>query len=518
MAAAQANGDAIATIKALSGSRVTLDVGADVGVKPGLEATVWYELKLGSTRKRINVARIRITLVQAQSAEAIVIASTEKLQMGYRVSFETPLEPGPGEKARTPTACEGQIFVRSDPPGASVSVDGKRAGDSAPALLERLPCGRHLLSLTAPYHEDAQQHVSVTSGRTEQVTLTLRRRRGQARFTATPTGAEVTVDGQRRGLTPVTLELEWGEHRIRIDKSGFSSIESAIVLDRATAEYRFALPTQGSQPPSGAAGSGCTGHLFVKTEPSGASVRVDGRLLDDKSPLLAEGLPCGTRRVTLTLADHEDADRQVTVQGGRAEQLSVALVPRRARVRIAARPAGADIFVDGQRRGQTPLTIDDIGWGEHRLRLEKPGFEPLERVLLVDRAFVEQEFVLATATPAMVSLRISTFGSEATSGIPGILTLGLLTTQYAIEVDDKIIMDWRFRADELSVQISPGEHRLRVLVRNALARVADPVHDERIVVRSDQETLVHVNFLIGRVSVNGNERPFTYMSWQNQRR
>jgi hypothetical protein len=519
-AVAQAASDAAATIKVVGGSRVTLDVGAEAGVKPGSEATVWYELKLGTTRKRVSVARIRVTSVHPRSADATVVASTERLQTGYQVSFDVELERPNSGASSSPAVCEGQVLVRSDPAGAAVSVDGRRAADAAPALLERVPCGRHVVSLTAPYHEDAQQDVNVTAGRTEQVTLTLRRRKAQARVTTTPAGAEVTIDGQRRGVAPLAFELDWGEHRVRIDKPGLGSVESTIVVDRATAEYRFALPQVGSVQSPGAPtpSSSCHGQLFVKTDPPGATIRVDARLLDEKSPVFAEGIACGSRQVSATLPNHEDTDRHVTVQNGRAEQLALTLMPRRARLRITARPNGSEVFVNGQRRGQTPLMVDDLGWGEHRLRVEKAGFEPLERTLLLDRSFVEQDFVLTAAAPRMALLRISTFGFEATSGVPGLLTLGLLTTQYAIEVDDKVIMDWRFRAEETSIQIPPGDHRLRILVRNALVRAVDAVHDERIVVNSNQETVVSVNFLLSRVTVNGNEGPFTYMSWQNQRR
>ncbi len=376
IAAAQSAADAVATIKTLSGSRVTLDIGADAGVKPGLEATVWYELTIGAARKRVNVARIRITSVQPQSAEAAIVASTERLQTGYRVSFESALETPPG---RT------------------------RPGGMPPE-------------------------------KTPQV-----------------------------------------------------------------------LPE-------------CTGHLFVKTEPPGASVRIDGKLLDEKSPTLVEGLPCGLRRVTITLGNHEEADRQVTVQRERPEQLLVTLTSRRARVRIAARPDGVDVFLNGQRRGQTPVVVDDLEWGEYRLRLEKAGFVALERTLTVNQVSVDESFVLVPVVASTVSLRISTFGFEATSGIPGILTLGLLASQYAIEVDDKIVMDWQIRSDEMTLEVLPGTHRLRILVRNILVRASDPVHDERIVVAAGQENPVNVNFLTNHVSVNGTERPFTYMSWQNQRR
>ena len=43
-------------------------------------------------------------------------------------------------------------------------------------------------------------------------------------------------------------------------------------------------------------------------------------------------------------------------------------------LQVLSRPAGAQVILDGQIVGKTPLTIPDVSAGSHDVRLELPGF------------------------------------------------------------------------------------------------------------------------------------------------
>ena len=47
-------------------------------------------------------------------------------------------------------------------------------------------------------------------------------------------------------------------------------------------------------------------------------------------------------------------------------------------VLVKSRPAGAKVFVDGKLIGPAPVIARLSRWGFHRVRIEAPGFEPLE--------------------------------------------------------------------------------------------------------------------------------------------
>jgi hypothetical protein len=47
---------------------------------------------------------------------------------------------------------------------------------------------------------------------------------------STPDGAEITVDDKYMGSTPSTLKLAAGDHKIRLEKSGFKMWEKTLTV------------------------------------------------------------------------------------------------------------------------------------------------------------------------------------------------------------------------------------------------------------------------------------------------
>jgi hypothetical protein len=48
------------------------------------------------------------------------------------------------------------------------------------------------------------------------------------------------------------------------------------------------------------------------------------------------------------------------------------------KVHVKSQPAGARVLLNGRAIGQTPLTTRVSRWGMHRVRIELPGYKPLE--------------------------------------------------------------------------------------------------------------------------------------------
>jgi len=74
-------------------------------------------------------------------------------------------------------------------------------------------------------------------------------------------------------------------------------------------------------------------------------------------------------------------------------------------VKVVTEPAGAEVFVDGQPKGVSPLTIDGLSAGEHRVRVVKDGFVEHSNVVKVMpgvevTASVEMTRASAEASPA----------------------------------------------------------------------------------------------------------------------
>ena len=123
--------------------------------------------------------------------------------------------------------------------------------------------------------------------------------------------------------------------------------------------------------------------LFVVTsQPAGARVTVDGRVLAETTPAALRDLPAGKHVVQIAKSGYADVERTLTTTADERTAMDVALPPETRKVEVQTAPDGASLYVDGQLvPGTTPttvaLTIDDF----HELRAEREGYETLVRAL-----------------------------------------------------------------------------------------------------------------------------------------
>ena len=134
-------------------------------------------------------------------------------------------------------------------------------------------------------------------------------------LTTNPAGARAIVDGEARGVTPLTLTLSPGSHTVELMGVGAPrTIPVTIAAGAETAQY-IELPTV----PETAA----VGELRVRTDPPGARVTVDG-VPRGVSPTLVSDLAPGEHSVLLE-SDLGAVRQVVTVEAGTTASLVVPL-------------------------------------------------------------------------------------------------------------------------------------------------------------------------------------------------
>ncbi|HET7291330.1 MAG TPA: TonB family protein [Vicinamibacteria bacterium] len=151
-----------------------------------------------------------------------------------------------------------------------------------------------------------------------------------------------------------------------------------------------------------------TGLIRVETTPPGALISVNGEARGN-SPLEVPGLAVGNYEVRAELKGYDTKAETVTILAGSPHaQVSLALArsaPVTGSVEIVSQPAGADVTVDGNRAGQTPLADLKLRPGSHRIEITAEGHEPWSGGVNVEpgkRARVEatlREIPKATPTP-----------------------------------------------------------------------------------------------------------------------
>jgi serine/threonine protein kinase len=164
---------------------------------------------------------------------------------------------------------------------------------------------------------------------------------GTLSMNSNPPGAQVVVDGQMSGVTPLSLALKAGPHNVELRGSGDPrQIPVTITAGKELSQY-IELPKVTA-----------FGQLQVRTDPAGANVTVDG-IPRGKSPILVESLAAGEHSVVLETEGATTPVKQtVAVEAGMTASLVVPMavgeaVPASGWIAVSA-PVELQIF-EGKR-------------------------------------------------------------------------------------------------------------------------------------------------------------------------
>jgi hypothetical protein len=228
-----------------------------------------------------------------------------------------------------PSLVPGQLNVNSTPSGASVSVD--RQTDPAwitPYTMPGLTPGQHTVVLTKPGYATETRTVEVSSNSKLFLAVALTELNASISAVSQPAGAQLFIDGKDTGrLTPV--QLSWdkpGAHTFLFRKQGY--LDETATANLAPGETVHLSPTL---KPLGNAdevklggklkrlfgGSEVAGmgSMAIKTQPKGAQIAVNNRVLDKNSPVDFYLIP-GTYVIDITLSGYAPVERVVTVEKG----------------------------------------------------------------------------------------------------------------------------------------------------------------------------------------------------------
>jgi hypothetical protein len=258
----------------------------------------------------------------------------------------------------------GTLVVQSNPPGVQVFVDGVDKG-LTPARVSVTP-GAHILELRGrgvprviPFNATAGAQVShnFEFANTPEV--------GHLRVESQPAGAKVTVDGVARGVAPLTVaDLLPGDHEVILETPEASARHVVSVQAGGTASL---LAPVGAAVPAGAPVSGW---LTIRA-PFSLEVREGGRVIGTTD---ADRIMVAAGRHELQLVNESlgySATRIVNVPAGKVA--SVAADLPNGTVSLNASP-WAEVWIDGQRVGETPIGNLSVSIGSHEVVFKHPQF------------------------------------------------------------------------------------------------------------------------------------------------
>jgi formylglycine-generating enzyme required for sulfatase activity len=189
----------------------------------------------------------------------------------------------------------------------------------------------------------------------------------------------VLVDGAEVGVTPAAIEIMSGEHDIEVRLAGYNAWTSKVLVE----------PNQPQQLPDVTLRQ-ADGRLEVASNPSEATVSVDGEFRG-RTPLSIRLSPGRAHRLALSKPGYETTTRELSVAADSGRRLQIDLTPQYGDIEVTSTPP-AEVWVDGERRGSTPLTLA-LTSVSHAIEVRQTGFA-VERADLTPRPGFPQKLAV----------------------------------------------------------------------------------------------------------------------------
>jgi hypothetical protein len=319
------------------------------------------------------------------------------------------------------------LYVVSTPAQAKVYLDGILKGET-PIMLSDSASGSHTLLVKRSGYDEWRSTVVVPEAGTKTISAILRQNdvdlsRGISVF-STPSGADVFLDGLKKGVTPVTLNnIVAGIHVLEIGYPGYTSWKSTVdVPETEIKEISINLtPKPGSSP----------GWITVSSNPCNALVTLDGMYVGQtpaNSSLNLDTITPGEHAIGLALSGYKPYSTNTTVSPNLISAVNVTLIPvsgplAKGALSVTSDPAGATISVDNTSLGISPLTANDIALGNHLVTITMEGYQDYSTSILVSAGTTSN--VSATLLPVPPTLHSPVFSLTPLGalGIIGLLSL-----------------------------------------------------------------------------------------------
>ena len=257
---------------------------------------------------------------------------------------EQPQTPETGRRGRTKSQAAApvlaQLTVSSLPAGAQITFDGSPLCQS-PCTLTDIAPGQHVVAATKAGFTSQSRTIHLKAG-TSTVALQLNAvATTTLMVSSSPAGGAIVIDGRDTGrLTPTLFSFDRaGTHTVVVKRAGYLEETSTVnVQSGQAANANVTLKRLGeTEDIRGAGGkfkkvfgrgeSASMGIVSVKTQPKGAQIMVNNRVLDKTAPFDFYLNP-GTYEINITMTGYRTLHRVINVEQGEKVAIEESLTPQ----------------------------------------------------------------------------------------------------------------------------------------------------------------------------------------------
>ena len=258
----------------------------------------------------------------------------------------------------------GIISIASDiTDGARVQIDGVDIG-LTPLNGVLVESGDHQMTISKERYLDYRETISV-EGRAvvQRYQASLEPAWATVSLSTVPAGADVLVDGEIFGTTPVNAEILQGRRDLTLKLSGHKAWQDDFDV---IAGQDFTIPPVQLEPADGL--------VFIRSNPSAASLTIGGDF-KGLTPLEVALAPGQNHELTFFKNGYHSKKTTIRTQPNQERELNLELDPVLASVSVIAEPVDAELYVNGEFRGLANQSIELMA-ASQQIEIRKAGYVP----------------------------------------------------------------------------------------------------------------------------------------------
>ena len=295
--------------------------------------------------------------------------------------FYVDLKPGvPKYEAIKLEPAFGELEVTSEPSGATLYLNGKAVGKT-PFREPRMSSGEYNLVLDLPEcHKIEDQVVVVEDEKATSKHYLIKPAFGSIEIHSDPSGAKVSIAGKQVGVTPYVKKMVPSDrYLISLDLDLYDPVSSEVIEVRDGERTKKVYKLEAN-----------FGTLDIDSSPTEATVQVNG-VKRGITPVTLKMSP-GKYRIALTMDGYHCREYEIAVIRGGGWTIGAdkaILVEKVGSILVVCEPSepGAQVFLDGKKLGEAPLTINDISIGDHNVEIKTQRKYGRKKVEIIEAEF-----------------------------------------------------------------------------------------------------------------------------------
>lgn len=279
----------------------------------------------------------------------------------------------------------GSLSLDITPTSATVSIDRVERGQAP--LTASLRPGNHLLEISAEGYRTERRTIKITEGENYSLSIKMEKIFGLVLVRSEPNGAEVSIDGVTYGKTPCLIsDLPLGSYQAELYLGGYRTTKVKFdIKDRIPVNAFAELISD-------------TASINVSANVENVEIKVNG-IIRGTAPCIIDRIPAGDVTIEASAKGYKPFIQKTQLSESEVLDVAIKLEIEPAKLHVVTIPDGARVYFDNTFKGESPIVLDNLEPGDHRVRIEKIGYDPQARTISLDKgADITEEFRLKSNT------------------------------------------------------------------------------------------------------------------------